>query len=310
MNSCIYTTDPNWLSSLRNHPLQTVNFWRKDHKKFTLSPGAHIYFKIRKTSWIAGRAEFSNQTSRSIADAWKEFGLGNGVGSEDELKHRAHYVLDITPGEPVNCLILKKVEFLQEGNYIEITNKEYPPAQNPFRILDDNRIARIRHEFSLRLQNQLPLLSQLEAVAAKSEIEGHFNPANIASAKEYIFRSIAQRRGQPKFRQRLLVAYSGRCAVTGTDTPYVLEAAHIVPYNGKDTNVVQNGLLLRADWHLLFDLGLWTLSEEFAVMISEKLASSEYWKFAGHKLNLSDSPDDRPSQNALKYHRENLFAPK
>jgi putative restriction endonuclease len=32
--------------------------------------------------------------------------------------------------------------------------------------------------------------------------------------------------------------------------------AHIMPYMGPATNDVQNGLLLRADVHTLFDLGL------------------------------------------------------
>ncbi|MEO2018753.1 MAG: HNH endonuclease signature motif containing protein [Fuerstiella sp.] len=36
----------------------------------------------------------------------------------------------------------------------------------------------------------------------------------------------------------------------------VLEAAHIRPYRRPEDNDVQNGLLLRADIHTLFDLNL------------------------------------------------------
>src|SRR5262245_42509124 len=40
-------------------------------------------------------------------------------------------------------------------------------------------------------------------------------------------RLINERRGQPKFREKLLSAYGGRCAVTGCDAEAALEAAHI-----------------------------------------------------------------------------------
>ncbi|HUZ56031.1 MAG TPA: HNH endonuclease [Streptosporangiaceae bacterium] len=54
----------------------------------------------------------------------------------------------------------------------------------------------------------------------------------------------------------LMAAYSGRCAVTGCTVQAVLEAAHLRPYRGPDSNVTGNGLLLRADIHTLLDLQL------------------------------------------------------
>lgn len=66
--------------------------------------------------------------------------------------------------------------------------------------------------------------------------------------------TIRVRRGQPAFRNRLLTAYQRCCAVTGSSTEEVLEAAHIQPYRGEHTHIVQNGLLLRSDIHTLFDL--------------------------------------------------------
>ena len=45
-------------------------------------------------------------------------------------------------------------------------------------------------------------------------------------------REVVARQGQADFRAKLLVAYEGRCAVTGTEVPEVLQAAHIEPYNG------------------------------------------------------------------------------
>ena len=69
-------------------------------------------------------------------------------------------------------------------------------------------------------------------------------------------REVVQQRGQPAFRRALLAAYGERCAITGCDAEDALEAAHIIGYPGPDTQHVSNGLLLRADIHTLFDLGL------------------------------------------------------
>jgi hypothetical protein len=47
--------------------------------------------------------------------------------------------------------------------------------------------------------------------------------------------------------------------VTGCDVVQALDAAHISPYLGDQSNHVTNGVLLRADIHTLFDLQLFDL---------------------------------------------------
>ena len=50
--------------------------------------------------------------------------------------------------------------------------------------------------------------------------------------------------------------------MTGCTVFAVLEAAHIKPYQGENDNHPQNGLLLRADIHTLFDLNLLGIQPE------------------------------------------------
>ncbi|MQV31035.1 DUF3427 domain-containing protein [Sinorhizobium meliloti] len=131
-----------------------------------------------------------------------------------------------------------------------------------------------------------------------------FDPESVEDARERIARTIAQRRGQRAFRHALIAAYGGRCAISGCAIPDVLEAAHIVPYRGAATNVINNGLLLRSDLHTLFDCGLIAInSETMTVVISQTLASSEYRRLEGRPLRLPDSPDHAPSKKALEHHR-------
>lgn len=125
-------------------------------------------------------------------------------------------------------------------------------------------------------------------------------------AREWIKQSIARRDGQPAFRRELLKAYESRCVISGCDIEPLLEAAHIMPYKGGHTNHVSNGLLLRADLHKLFDLGMLCVDPlTLQVKLHPDLSGSEYEKYSEQILNSTASPENVPSKVALKYHYEN-----
>jgi hypothetical protein len=121
--------------------------------------------------------------------------------------------------------------------------------------------------------------------------------------REFDVRAIARRQGQPAFRRELLRAYSHRCAVTGSTTVEVLEAAHIAPFRGQHTNRVDNGLLLRSDVHTLFDLQRLTVLPTLVVSVHPELRSGGYGQFHGERL--ASVPDDtklQPGQALLTQH--------
>ena len=135
---------------------------------------------------------------------------------------------------------------------------------------------------------------------------GPFDPSSIKDARERISRMKVQRRGQPAFRNALLDAYDRKCATTGCEVVEVLEAAHIYPYRGSDTNKVVNGLLLRADVHTLFDFRLIAVDvKNMTVLVDKSLEGSEYWTFHGQKLRLPSDTEQRPSCEVLKMHCDN-----
>jgi hypothetical protein len=70
---------------------------------------------------------------------------------------------------------------------------------------------------------------------------GLFDPGNVRDARERIMASIVRRRGQPAFRRQLLRAYKCKCAISGCGVEATLDAAHIVPYKGPETNYPANG---------------------------------------------------------------------
>jgi hypothetical protein len=141
------------------------------------------------------------------------------------------------------------------------------------------------------------------AAVDKAEAEGGFDPGNKEDAREKVRALIARRRGQKKFRNQLIKAYAGACAVTGCKDLSVLEAAHIMPYRGAQTDHVQNGLLLRADIHTLFDLGLLAVEPDgLAVHVSPTLRDAVYRHLHGKALVVPTSAIDRPSRQALESH--------
>lgn len=129
-----------------------------------------------------------------------------------------------------------------------------------------------------------------------------FDPKSIKDGREKMLAEIKRRLGQPKFRKSLLKAYNGRCAATGCTTAMVLEAAHIHPYRGPETNDVRNGLLLRADIHTLFDLGLIAIDPDNRLTIAKSLAESDYSALHGQALTMPSDPKCLPSPEALKFH--------
>ncbi len=95
-------------------------------------------------------------------------------------------------------------------------------------------------------------------------------------------------------------AYGGRCAITGCGVREILDAAHIVAYQGPETNHVRNGLLLRTDIHTLFDLGLLAIDTfTMTVVTDPSLAGSEYASLAGVTLRVPTSESHAPHRTAL-----------
>ena len=158
----------------------------------------------------------------------------------------------------------------------------------------------------LKQQLESPGLPSLEQTVAAAEEEAQREadteppPADDYDARNRVIKRAVARRGQPKFRSKLMSAYSGRCAVTGYEARAALEAAHLRPYRGPDSNTLSNGLLLRADIHTLLDLGLLALNPRTReVAVSRLLAGTQYESLSGVRLAEPTLESQRPSQDAL-----------
>jgi hypothetical protein len=126
-------------------------------------------------------------------------------------------------------------------------------------------------------------------------------PATDYDERVRVLAEISRRQGQPAFRSRLLAAYGGRCVITGCDVPDAVEAAHITPYRGAASNSVNNGIILRADLHTLFDKQLIAINPDSRrVELSQHLAGAAYSSFDGKQIRDPEIPSAAPSGQLLR----------
>jgi hypothetical protein len=143
-----------------------------------------------------------------------------------------------------------------------------------------------------------PFRKQVEELEA--DADEPFDPAGLKDARTRVLREVVQRRGQRKFREALLEAYGGRCAITGCPVVPLLEAAHITSYFGPDTNAIKNGILLRADIHTLWDLGLLAVDPNTGeVWVSPEVDDPTYRVLSGQPLKHPSHPAQHPAMSAL-----------
>lgn len=145
------------------------------------------------------------------------------------------------------------------------------------------------------------------------ELEEYFQNGGVASSAEAVsmpkpvvdertFSSILTRRGQKQFREKLLRAYNGQCAITGCSVESVLEAAHIVPHSEGQSYEISNGILLRADMHTLFDLFLLSVDPgNGKIKLSPELQNC-YPSLEDRLMQVPDNPNELPSASALREH--------
>jgi hypothetical protein len=143
--------------------------------------------------------------------------------------------------------------------------------------------------------------NSLGTIDEQNEILDPFDPTDLKDGRERVLREVVQRRGQPRFRKDLLRAYDGQCAISGCRIEEILEAAHITPYLGDETNNITNGLLLRTDLHTLWDLGLIAVNpENLVIWVSPRIVDPQYRDFDGKKINVPALQNERPSPKALE----------
>ena len=171
-----------------------------------------------------------------------------------------------------------------------------------------------------RYQAMVPaFISGWDAAALKARVAfGVLEQAALvapetALERRYALRAVQQRLHQASFREAVIMAYSGRCALSGLPEPLLLDAAHIVA----DTNerlgqpVVPNGLPLSKIHHAAFDAHLIGIDPDYRLHVSERLLGQHdgpmlkaLTRLAGGTIHLPNRAKDRPDRDRLAWRFE------
>jgi hypothetical protein len=88
--------------------------------------------------------------------------------------------------------------------------------------------------------------------------------------------SILSRPKQQKFRKDLLNIQSS-CLLSGVTSTTVLQACHIIPVKNDGVDHASNGIVLRSDLHILYDIGYIKILEDGSIQLSNQLLSDPYY---------------------------------
>lgn len=126
-----------------------------------------------------------------------------------------------------------------------------------------------------------------------------------------------RRKRDPKFRQRVLVAYEYRCAVCGFDVrmgsvSVALDAAHVRWHQAGGPDTEDNGLALCSLHHKLLDLGAYTVDPHGVVLVSDRVTGTDGFteSLMRHHTKLvrkAQRPESGPKPAHLNWHRREVF---
>ncbi|WP_298235637.1 HNH endonuclease [uncultured Azohydromonas sp.] len=129
-----------------------------------------------------------------------------------------------------------------------------------------------------------------------------------AAERRYALRMVKQRLHQASFRDAVISAYQGRCALSGLPEPMLLDAAHIIADRHEDWGqpVVPNGIPLSKIHHAAFDAHLIGIDPDYIVHVAERLRAQNdgpmleaLKRLHGSRLHLPQRSHDRPDQDRL-----------
>jgi putative restriction endonuclease len=130
-----------------------------------------------------------------------------------------------------------------------------------------------------------------------------------APERRYALREMKARLYQTSFRDAVLAAYGGRCAISRTPESRLLDAAHIIMDADEQFGqpIISNGLPLTKLHHAAFDAQLIGIDPDFRIHVSDRLLEIHDGPFlelelkgiVGQLIQLPRRNEDRPDRDRL-----------
>lgn len=307
MKLYVGVTDYDWFKILKRENCEEVNFWKPGGRTNfkALNPGDLFLFKLHSPQdYIVGGGFFLKFSILPASLAWDTFGIANGALSLAELKDRVYKYKKSNhftdPDPNIGCIILSMPFYFEEQEWIPVPQDwNYNIVQGKLYDTESFAGRSLYKQVSERLNKE----NRIAASVGVESVQNRYG-------KEQIIRPRIE---QGAFKVLITDAYHRRCAITGEKTLPVLEAAHIKPYSQNGPHEINNGLLLRKDFHALFDRGYITIDKNLTIEVSHRIKEDfgngkEYYAHHGSKLLiLPENKDHLPDPYYLEWHNENVY---
>ena len=303
MRIYVGVTDRNWYQQLKSDSVDEVNFWNPGAAPFkALQENELFLFKLHyPENMIVGGGFFVRYTQLPPFLAWQAFGKKNGTKTYDELLRRIEKYRGknrIEENTQIGCTILTEPFWFEESDWISVPDWSKSIVKGKTYSTDTEAGMKIYNDVKERIARSVHSTEVVDAYIGDNR---------------YIETVTKHRLGQGAFRVAVTDAYQRRCAITGEKTLPVLEAAHIKPYKDNGPHLITNGLLLKSDFHTLFDDGYITLTKDYRIEVSHRLHDDygngkDYYKYHGQQiLILPNQEYQRPDAKFIEWHNEHVY---
>ncbi|MGH8501213.1 MAG: HNH endonuclease [Gammaproteobacteria bacterium] len=143
-------------------------------------------------------------------------------------------------------------------------------------------------------------------------------PDAIEEADANLYVESRRRGREARFRLTVVPAYNYTCALTGyrcvtVNAGSIVDAAHIHQFADSRNNYPQNGIALCKNAHWLFDQGLWSLTDDYEIIVATHRFHESgdsallLARMAGHRILLPGKRDYWPDKAYLAWHRQHRY---
>jgi hypothetical protein len=229
----------------------------------------------------------------SLADVWKS-GAATGGDWVMFINRGPRRWTAPTPGEKDSWVFVMRENLARALDRVAIA---------PYRELDAEALEILRRTYGD--DREPTVLSIADPLAEIAEVQEELSALSETERETVILARI----GQGLFRESLIEAWDGKCAVTGCGFLPALVASHIKPWVAA-TNAErldpQNGLLLVGTLDRLFDGGFITFGDDGRIVISPLIPKTDYSLLhIDDEMSLRHVPEG--STPFLAVHREHFF---
>jgi putative restriction endonuclease len=166
-------------------------------------------------------------------------------------------------------------------------------------------------------------ISGWDAKALKARVafgildRGEMAPPESSVERRYALRAVKQRLHQASFREAVITAYDGRCALSGLPEPLLLDAAHIIADKDERLGqpIVRNGIPLSKIHHAAFDAHLIGIDADYRLHVSDRLLVQKdgpmleaLKRLNGGTLHKPKRDEDLPDRDRLAFRFERFKA--